>query len=100
MHCPHHEHDAGREQQAGGEEVTRIGAVRHVPHQEFGETVGDGDTGQGQPQITAGEALLDEIGHRQTEVLAHQVVAGITEEDPEKHLPAHAFVEGVHLVGR
>ena len=39
------------EQQTGGEEVARVGSVRHVPHQEFGETVGDGDAGEGQTQI-------------------------------------------------
>ena len=83
-----------------GEEVARVGSVRHVPHQEFGETVGDGDAGEGQTQIPAGEALLDEVGHRQTEVFPYQVVTRIPEEDPEEHLPTHAFVEGIHLVGR
>ncbi|MNH32781.1 hypothetical protein D3C79_932480 [compost metagenome] len=100
MHSPHHEHDAGREQQTGGEEVTGVGAVRHVPHQKLGQTIGDGDARQGQAQITAGESLLDQIGHRQAEVLAHQVVTGVAEEDPEKHLPTHALVEGIDLIGR
>ena len=52
MHGTHHEHDGSREQQTGGEEVTGVGTVRDVPHQELGQTVSDGDPGERETEIT------------------------------------------------
>jgi hypothetical protein len=44
--------------------------------------------------------LFNEVGHDQGEIFAHQVVAGIAQEDPQKYLQPQALVLRVNPVER
>lgn len=70
--------------QAGGQEHPRVGTVGDRTHDEFGEAVGDGNARQREAEVTAAETLFDQVRHGRGEVLTHQIVSGVTEEDPQK----------------
>ena len=84
----HHQHHQRGEDQAGRQENARIRAVRDRAHDEFRKSVGDGDAGKGETEVATGEALLNQIRHRQGKVLTNQIVSGITKKDANKNLPA------------
>ena len=77
LHGPHHEHDAGREQQAGGEKQRALDLSDTFPIRNLRDRR-RWRRRRGPDPDPAGEALLDEVetslGHRQTEVFPYQVL--------------------------
>ncbi len=43
---------------------------------------------KGETEVATGEALLNQIRHRQGKVLTNQIVSGITKKDANENLPA------------
>ncbi len=95
-------HDRARQQQAEGQEVARVAAVGDRPHQELRQAVGDGQPGERTAERRLGvlRVLFQDVGNREREVIADQVVARVADEDPGEHPPAQAPISRVHVFGR
>ena len=93
--------DHGAEQQTDGGKVLGVAAVRDVAHHELAEAVGDGQHGEHDAQLRLGVAtFLDDVGHRQREVLAQQIVGGIPQEGAPEDLHSQSLVFRIDAVGR
>ena len=97
-----HEHEPAGQQQAERQEELGVAAVRHRAHEELRDAVGNREAGERGPQLCLGELgiLPEQVWNRQREVVANQVVGGVSGEDPDEDLAAESFVGRIDAVGR
>ena len=95
----HEHHRHGCQDQSQRQEHAGVAAVRDASHQEFGQRIGYGVHREDDAQFALVEAEERKFGNRHRKVLPDDVESGVSDEDAEKYLQAHAFVFRIHLVG-
>ena len=95
----HEHHRHGGQDQSQRQEHAGVAAVRNASHQEFGQGVGHGVHREDDAQFALVEAQEREFGNRHREILPDDVESGVSDEDAEEYLQAHALVFRIHLVG-
>ena len=76
---------------------TGVAAVGNAAHQELRKPVGNGVRRERDAQVTLVESHFDKVGHGQREVLAHEVVTGISDEDADEYLQPQPLVLFVYF---
>ena len=92
-----------RQQEPERQEVPRVAAVRDGAHQELRDAVGDRQRRsapcRAPPWCTRG-ARCEDVRDREREVVAHQVVGRVADEDAGEDLPAQPPVFRIDALGR
>ena len=92
LHEAEAHHQRAREQQAERQEESRIASVRHAAHQKLRKAVGDGEAGQRSAELRLRvlRVFLEDVWHREREILPHEIKARVADEDARENLPAAA----------
>ena len=95
--CPEEHRHQRRQHQSQRQEDTGVAAVGNAAHQELRKPVGNGVRRERDAQVTLVESHFDKVGHGQREVLAHEVVTGISDEDADEYLQPQPLVLFVYF---